>query len=113
MPKRKTAKPETLRKFKAAFPDVWKQYESLRAACDRSGPLSPKTRELIKIGIEVSRKRHGGLVAHIKKARAAGASATEINQAILLTATLVGIPEVLDAFSVLWRQKSASRIFDR
>lgn len=91
-------RPKTLRSFEARFPEVWTAYQALQRACDRSGPLSPKTRELIKIGVEVSRKRHGGLIAHLVRAARAGASKTEIYQAILVAAPLIGLPDVLDAF---------------
>lgn len=90
--------PQTLRLFAARYPGVWTHYRALRDACDRSGPLPASTRELIKIGIEVARKRHGGLIAHINRARKAGASTAEIYQTILLAMPLVGLPEVLDAF---------------
>ncbi len=76
----------------------------MQRACDRSGPLTAKTRELIRIGIEVARKRHGGLIAHMVRARRAGASTTEIYQAILLAAPLIGLPEVLDAFLIAEEQ---------
>ena len=92
--------PATLRAFESKFPNPWTRYRALRDACDRAGPLSPKTRELIKIGIEVARKRHGGLVAHIRRARRAGASREEIDHVILLAIPLIGIPDVLDAFRV-------------
>ena len=104
MPKTTPRLPETLRAFESRFPRVLAEYRALRDACDGSGPLPPKTRELIKIGIEVAKKRHGGLVAHISRARRAGASSSEIYQAILLAAPLVGIPDVLDAFAVAKRQ---------
>ena len=92
--------PKTLQVFASQFPAVWAEYQALRDACDRSGPLTPKMRELIKIGIEVAKKRHGGLVAHISRAQALGASKDEIYQAILLAIPLVGIPNVLDAYLV-------------
>lgn len=92
--------PRTIREFQSKFPRLWAGYRALSAACDAAGPLSPKTRELIKIGIEVARKRHGGLVAHISRARKAGASKAEVYQAILLATPLVGMPDVLDAFLV-------------
>ena len=104
MPTRRSRTPRILRDFQAKFPAVWKQYGALRDACDRSGPLPPKTRELIKIGIEVARKRHGGLVAHITRAKRAGASANEIHHAILLAAPLVGMPDPLDAFVIAQKQ---------
>ena len=100
MAKRPHALPRTLRAFASAFPEVWEAYHALRDTCDRSGPLPPKTRELIKIGIEVARKRHGGLAAHITRARRHGAAAAEIYEAILLAMPLVGLPDVLDAFVV-------------
>ena len=98
MATRSRRKPETLRAFERKFPEVWRRYRAMRDACDRSGPLPPKTRELIKIGIEVARKRHGGLIAHVNRARKAGASSAEIYEAILLAAPLAGMPDVLDAF---------------
>ena len=92
--------PRTLQAFERKFPEIWKRYHALRDGCDRFGPLPPKTRELIKICIEVARKRHGGLVAHITRAKRAGASSKEIYHAMILAAPLVGIPDILDAFVV-------------
>lgn len=92
--------PRILRAFQAKFPEVWHRYHLLRDTCDTAGPLPPKTRELIKIGIEVARKRHGGLVAHITRAKRQHASAAEIYHAILLAAPLVGMPDLLDAFLI-------------
>ena len=100
MKSEKAKKPETLRNFEKEFPEIWKAYTWLRDTCDHEGPLDQKTRELIKIGIETACGRHGGLVAHILRAKKGGASKGEILQAILLAAPLVGIPGVLDAFVI-------------
>lgn len=91
-------KPQTLKDFQEAFPEVWKAYAKLRDACDGQGPLNPKMRELIKIAVEASRGRHGGLVAHLHRAREAGATREEILHAIVLAAPLLGLPDILDAF---------------
>jgi len=98
MPTARQKRPKTLQDFETNFPVVFHRYLALRDACDRVGPLDVKTRELIKVGIEAARKRHGGLIAHIDRAQAAGASAKEIYQAILLAVPLIGLPDVLDAF---------------
>ncbi len=92
--------PRTLRLFERRYPAVWQRYHALRDACDAAGPLPPKTRELIKIGIEAAKKRHGGLAAHIVRARRAGATNAEIYQTLVLAAPLIGLPDVLDAFLV-------------
>jgi alkylhydroperoxidase/carboxymuconolactone decarboxylase family protein YurZ len=97
---KKNQKPRTLQEFEKLFPETWKAYTYFRDVCDHEGPLNSKTRELIKIGIEVSRKRHGGLVAHLTRAQEAGAKKSEIYQAILLATPLIGLPDVLDAFQL-------------
>ena len=100
MPAQRSRMPAPLKAFRAAYPRVWRGYEALRDAGDTSGPLTPKIRELIKIGIEVARRRQGGLIAHIKRARRAGATAQEIHHAIALAIPLIGLPDVLDAFLI-------------
>jgi len=96
--------PKTLHAFQRRFPDVFRHYQALRDACDRRGPLDAKTRELIKIGLEVARRRHGGLIAHIDRAVAAGATRDEITHAILLAVPLIGLPDVLEAFVVVHKR---------
>lgn len=91
-------KPKTLREFESRFPAIWKNYLNLRKGCDDFGPLSPKVRELIKIGIEVAQRRHGGLIAHIDRAKDAGATVEEIEHAMMLALPLVGMPDLLEAF---------------
>ncbi len=100
MPTIRRRRPKTLQEFEVHFPTIWHRYGSLRKACDAAGPLDAKTRELIKIGLEVARKRHGGLIAHINRAKAAGATTKEIYHAMLLALPLIGLPDVLDAFVV-------------
>jgi alkylhydroperoxidase/carboxymuconolactone decarboxylase family protein YurZ len=51
MKTRKTPPPAHYRQFKKLFPAVVEAYEQLGKACHWNGPLSPKERELIKIGI--------------------------------------------------------------
>lgn len=99
MPSARRAPPRTLQEFEKEFPDVYRHYQTLRDACDKAGPLPAKTRELIKIAIEVARKRHGGLIAHIDRARAAGASSGDVLHAMLLAIPLIGLPEVLNAWA--------------
>lgn len=98
MPRATRTRPKTLQDFQRRFPQAWNRYTALRDACDGQGPLDAKTRELVKIGLEVARKRHGGLIAHVDRAKAAGATPDEIAHAILLALPLLGLPDVLDAF---------------
>lgn len=99
-------KPKTLRDFEAQFPQVWNSYLTLRECCDQFGPLGKKQQELIKIGIEVAQRRHGGLIAHIDRAKEAGATVDEIHHAMLLALPLIGMPDMLDAFRNTRKQLS-------
>ncbi|HEX9779622.1 MAG TPA: carboxymuconolactone decarboxylase family protein [bacterium] len=96
----KNKMPKTLKAFAATYPDPWRAYQNLRDTCDQCGPLPVKMRELIKIGVEVARNRHGGLAAHIARARKVGASPAEIRHAIIIATPLIGLPDVLDAYVV-------------
>jgi AhpD family alkylhydroperoxidase len=91
--------PDTLDQFKSKFPQVWAAYQDLKDICDKQGPLDKKTIELVKIGISTALGREGGLIAHISKAKKAGAHDSEIYHSILLAMSLVGFPATLAAFT--------------
>ena len=93
--------PKTLQQFQREFPQVWKSYEALRESCGRAGPLDRKTTELIRVAVEVTKRRHGGLIAHVHHAKAAGATREEIWHAVLLALPLIGFPDVLEAFQTV------------
>lgn len=100
MEPRKMGVPPLLRDFQQRFPQIWGTYVQLREACDHQGPLSPLERELIKVGISAALRRHGGLIAHIDRARDVGATPDQIYQAILLAMGLTGFPTTLAAFGI-------------
>ena len=85
--------------FKAAFPSVVEAYEQLGKACHWNGPLNPKTRELIKIGIAIGAGLESATRAHARLAREAGASTEEIQHAALLATTTIGFPAMMRAMS--------------
>jgi AhpD family alkylhydroperoxidase len=100
MAKEQRRQPQVLRDFQQQFPQVWGAYVELRNACDREGPLTPRERELIKVGISAALRREGGLIAHIDRAKDVGATPGEIYQTILLATGLIGFPSTLAAFSI-------------
>ena len=90
--------PRTLKEFRNRFPQIWENYQRLRDSCDETRPLEEKTRELIRVAISVALRRRGGLIAHLDRARALGATEDEMHQAILLNLPLLGFPDTLAAF---------------
>jgi 4-carboxymuconolactone decarboxylase len=91
--------PKNYRRFKQQFPAVAEAYERLGEACQWHGPLDPKTRELIKLGIAIGAGLEGATHSHVRRALEAGATPEEIHHAALLATTTIGFPSMMRAMS--------------
>ena len=96
---RRRPPPRTYRQFKRQFPAVVEAYERLGTACHWHGPLDPKTRELVKIGIAIWAALESATHAHVRLALDAGATPEEIRRAALLATTTVGYPSMMRAMT--------------
>jgi 4-carboxymuconolactone decarboxylase len=95
--------PKTYLQFVARFPALAKAHEDTAKAVDSAGPLDKKTCALIKIGISLGAGLESAVRSHVRRAREAGATATEIEQAILLAMTTCGFPRTVAAWK--WSQE--------
>jgi len=84
--------------FRERFPDVATAQDELAAMIDQSGPLDERTSRLVKLGIAVGSLAEGAVRSNVRKAVAAGASAAEIEQVMLLALTTRGFPAVVAAW---------------
>jgi alkylhydroperoxidase/carboxymuconolactone decarboxylase family protein YurZ len=91
--------PKTYRQFKKQFPAAAEAYERLGEACQWHGPLDPKTRELIKLGIAIGAGLEGATHSHVRRALEAGATPEEIRHAALLATTTIGFPTMMRAMT--------------
>lgn len=94
-----TPPPPHYQRFKAQFPAVVEAYENLGKACHWNGPLSPKERELVKIGIAIGAGLESGTRAHTRLALNEGATPEEIRHAALLATTTIGFPAMMRAMT--------------
>lgn len=99
MSTKKTPPPAHYMRFKTQFPAVVEAYENLGKACHWNGPLSPKERELIKMGITIGAGLESGTRAHTRLAIDAGATPEEIRHAALLATTTIGFPSMMRAMT--------------
>ncbi|MCS7049521.1 MAG: carboxymuconolactone decarboxylase family protein [Verrucomicrobiae bacterium] len=97
MKRRRVPLPPAYRQFKKEFPAIAEAYERLGEACHWQGPLEPKTRELIKLGIAVGAGLEGATRSHVRRALEAGATPEEIRHAALLATTTIGFPSMMRA----------------
>jgi AhpD family alkylhydroperoxidase len=98
--KRKPSRPpKPYQDFKKEFPAVVEAYERLGEACHWHGPLDPKTRELIKIGIALGAGLESATRSHVRRALEAGATPEEVRHAALLATTTIGFPSMMRAMT--------------
>ena len=90
--------PAAHRDFVRRFPRIDEAWELVSAAAE-AGPLEPRTARLVKLGIAIGAMREGAVHSSVRKARAAGASAAEMEQVLALAATTIGFPATVAAFT--------------
>lgn len=95
MKKRSYSPPLKYHAVKRDYPEIIKAYEKLGAACHKQGPLSAKTRELVKIGIAIGAGLESATKAHVRVALDVGASPAEIKHTVLLATTTIGFPSMM------------------
>jgi 4-carboxymuconolactone decarboxylase len=97
---------EIFSEFKEEFPEIHAKHEALgREVHEKGGPLSEKSRWLIKIAISGACNHKRALETHIRKAKAAGVGEDEIKHALLLLIPTAGFPAFMKSYTVLKRIK--------
>jgi AhpD family alkylhydroperoxidase len=93
--------PRAFETFRRRFPRVHRAYEALGGVAHEAGPLDPKTRELVKLGIAIGLRAEGAVRSHAGRAQEAGATSQEIDHVVLLAVTTAGLPAAVAAFTWL------------
>jgi 4-carboxymuconolactone decarboxylase len=91
--------PGPYQEFKRRHPAVVEAYENLGKTCHEHGPLEPKQRELVKLGICVGAGLESATRAHVRLGLASGATPEELRHAALLAITTIGFPSMMRAMS--------------
>ncbi|MFQ5840009.1 MAG: carboxymuconolactone decarboxylase family protein [Candidatus Methylomirabilales bacterium] len=91
--------PAAYEEFQRTFRRVWEAYDNLGTAVHQAGPLDPKTRELIKLGIAIGGRLEGAVRAHTRLALERGAAPDAIRHVALLAITTSGFPTGMAALT--------------
>jgi AhpD family alkylhydroperoxidase len=94
-----TQLPRTYRRVKKRYPSVVKAYEDLGAEVAGAGPLEPRVRELVKLGMAAAMGSEGSVASHARRAIEAGVTREEIEHALLLGATTIGFARSMAALN--------------
>lgn len=89
--------PEIFKEFERHHPELAEAYGELAGRCLKSGPLDPKTCELVKLGVAVGLSSEGAVRSHARRALADGISPAEVRHAVLLAMTTAGFPAMIAA----------------
>jgi alkylhydroperoxidase/carboxymuconolactone decarboxylase family protein YurZ len=94
--------PGTFKQFVARFPELAECHQRVGETVEKLGPLDRKTCELIKIGICLGAQLESAMRSHVRRATEAGATETEIEQALMLGMNTIGFPQTIAGWS--WAQ---------
>jgi 4-carboxymuconolactone decarboxylase len=81
------------------FPRFMEAVDALGQAAADAGPLPEKTRHLVQIGAAAAIRSEGAVHSHARRALAAGATAEEIQHAVIAATSTIGFPNVMAALS--------------
>ncbi len=82
------AKMKNLKTMRELAPEGMGAFDALNAAVFKDGALSLKVKELIEVAVAVTTQCPYCIEAHVKKAKAAGATEAELTEATLVAAAL-------------------------
>jgi alkylhydroperoxidase/carboxymuconolactone decarboxylase family protein YurZ len=83
--------------FSREFPEIAATFERLASMTHEVGPLDQRTRRLVKLGMAIGADSPSGVPSQVRKALDEGISRKEIEHAILLGMTTLGLPQIIAA----------------
>jgi AhpD family alkylhydroperoxidase len=90
--------PEIFKTFMEQHSEIADAYRKVGDLCAQAGPVDRKTQHLIQLGVSIGAASKGAVRSHVRRAMDAGASPEEVVQAVLLSATIVGFPQMIAAY---------------
>lgn len=98
--------PKPYQEFRVEHASVYSAYEHLGEAAANAGPLEPKMRELIKLGMSAANQSESAVQSHVYRALDNGATEQEIEHALLLGVNTLGFSKMMAALT--WAKQAIS-----
>ncbi len=90
--------PKTYEKFVERFPELGQAWDLIREG-ESKGLFDERTLRLLKLAVAIGAKSEGTVHSAVRKAVAAGIAPEEIEQVAALSASTIGLPSAVAAFS--------------
>lgn len=82
-----------------AYPDIWKAYAALGAACAGAGPVEGEALRLVKLALAIGAASEGGVHSHCRRALEEGVTPEALKQVALLAIPTLGFPRAVAALT--------------
>ena len=82
-----------------AYPDIWRAYAALGAACAAAGPIEGQTLRLVKLALAMGAASEGGVHSHCRRALEEGVPPEALKQVALLAIPTLGFPRAVAALT--------------
>lgn len=82
-----------------AYPEVWRAYAALGAACAEAGPIEAGAQRLVKLALAMGAGSEGGVHSHCRRALAEGVPPEALKQVALLAIPTLGFPRAVAALT--------------
>jgi alkylhydroperoxidase/carboxymuconolactone decarboxylase family protein YurZ len=90
--------PRTFQEFVGRFPALGQAWDLTHAAGE-AGPLDARARCLVKLAVSIGAMREGAVHSAVRKAVTAGCSREELDQVLALSASTIGMPAAVAAYT--------------
>jgi alkylhydroperoxidase/carboxymuconolactone decarboxylase family protein YurZ len=82
-----------------AYPEIWRAYAALGAACAEAGPVDGLALRLVKLALAIGAGSEGGVHSHCRRALEEGVPAAALRQVALLAIPTLGFPRAVAALT--------------
>jgi len=96
---RTTKAPRFYERLRQDHPEAFEAMERLGTALREAGPLDQRTSHLVQLAAAAAMRSEGAVHSHVRRALAAGATMEEIEHALVLLMSTIGMPQVVAALS--------------
>ena len=86
--------PRTFDQFSERFPKIRQAWDLLGDAGEE-GPLTPRERRLVKLGVAIGAMREGAVHSSARKGVADGLTSQELEQVVALASSVIGLPSAV------------------
>lgn len=82
-----------------AYPEIWRAYAALGAACAQAGPVEGQALRLVKLALAIGAGSEGGVHSHCRRAIEEGVPPEALRQVALLAIPTLGFPRAVAALT--------------